>query len=284
MDESSQARHAVGLVTAESTYLGDLLWLHLRELPAFRALLRAVEAHFYSDLPLNKRPILDLGCGDGHFASLAIPDGVEAGFDPWLSPLREAAHRQCYGQLSNADGQHMPYAGNTFGTVISNSVLEHIPDVQPVLNETCRVLKPGGVFYFCVPGPDFLRYLSIGRFLDGLSLRSLGDSYRRFFNRISRHYHCDAVPVWRQRLESAGMTVEDWWAYFTPGSLAALEWGHYFGLPSWICKKLTGRWILAPGRLNLLITEHLTRRFYNESVRSIGDEGAYLFFVARKRS
>ena len=284
MDESSQPRHAVGFRVTEGTSPDDLLWQHLRELPAFRALLRAVEARFYRDLPLDKRPILDVGCGDGHFTSLAIPGGVEAGFDPWQSPLREAAQRQCCRQLSNADGKHMPYAGDTFGTVISNSVLEHIPDVQPVLNETFRVLKPGGTFYFCVPGPDFVRYLSIGRLLDGLGLRSLGDSYRRFFNRLSRHYHCDGASVWRQRLETAGLTLEDWWAYFTPGALAALEWGHYLGLPSWLCKKLTGRWILAPGRFNLLLTERLTRRFYNDSLRSVGDEGAYLFFVARKRS
>ncbi|MCJ7739156.1 MAG: class I SAM-dependent methyltransferase [Anaerolineae bacterium] len=284
MDESSQPRHAVGFRVTEGTSPDDLLWQHLRELPAFRALLRAVEARFYCDLPLDKRPILDVGCGDGHFTSLAIPGGVEAGFDPWQSPLREAAQRQCCRQLSNADGKHMPYAGDTFGTVISNSVLEHIPDVQPVLNETFRVLKPGGTFYFCVPGPDFVRYLSIGRLLDRLGLRSFGDSYRRFFNRLSRHYHCDGVSVWRQRLETAGLTLEDWWAYFTPGALAALEWGHYLGLPSWLCRKLTGRWILVPGRFNLLVTERLTRRFYNDSLRSVGAEGAYLFFVARKRS
>ena len=49
----------------------DLLWQHLKDLPYFRALLRAVEARFYADLTLGE-PALDLGCGDGHFASLAL--------------------------------------------------------------------------------------------------------------------------------------------------------------------------------------------------------------------
>jgi len=284
MDESPHAQPAVVAPTSRSTAPDDVLWQHLRELPAFRALLRAVEAHFYSDLPLKDRPVLDLGCGDGHFASLTIPGGVDAGFDPWRAPLREAAQRHCYRQLSNADGGNMPYADDTFATVISNSVLEHIPDVQPVLNETFRVLKPGGTFYFCVPGPDFLQYLSIGRLLDQVGLRPLGDGYREFFNRISRHYHCDSVPVWTQRLETAGLVLEDWWAYFTPEALAALEWGHYLGLPSLVSKKLTGRWVLVPGRLNLLFTERLARKFYDQSLQSADHEGAYLFFVARKRS
>jgi len=260
----------------------DLLWKHLRELPAFRALLRAVEASFYADLPLE-RPILDLGCGDGHFASLALPGPVDAGFDPWEVPLEEARKRGSYVQLSQADGLHMPYANSFFSTVISNSVLEHIPDVQPVLNETCRVLRPGGAFYFCVPGPDFLKFLSIGRSLDRIGARSAADGYRCLFNRISRHYHCDDVDVWRRRLERAGLELVDWWTYFTPGALAALEWGHFLGLPSWISRKLTGRWILAAGRVNLALTERVVRRFYEESLENVGSEGAYLFVVARKR-
>ena len=48
----------------------DLLWRNLKELPAFRGLLRAVEARFYQDLPLPE-PVLDLGSGDAHFASVA---------------------------------------------------------------------------------------------------------------------------------------------------------------------------------------------------------------------
>ena len=46
----------------------DFLWTQISELPYFRGLLRAVEAKFYQDLTL-KRPVLDVGCGDGHFAA-----------------------------------------------------------------------------------------------------------------------------------------------------------------------------------------------------------------------
>ncbi|HHH40621.1 MAG TPA: class I SAM-dependent methyltransferase [Chloroflexi bacterium] len=256
----------------------DLLWRHLREVPAFRALLRAVEARFYADLPLP-RPVLDLGCGDGHFASLAFPEPPEVGLDPWWQPLREAHDRRVYRVLVQADGARMPFPDGHFGTVVSNSVLEHIPDVQAVLNEVARVLRPGGPFYFCVPGEHFLAFLSVGRMLDRVGLRPLGDRYRRFFNRISRHYHCDPPAVWEVRLARAGLVLERHWSYFSPGALTALEWGHYLGLPALVAKKLAGRWVLWPSRANLWLTERLVRRFYEEPP---ANPGAYTFFVARK--
>ncbi len=260
----------------------DLFWRHVRDLPAFRALLRAVEAGFYADLPLA-RPVLDLGCGDGHFAATAFGEPLEAGFDPWWGPLQEARDRGAYRVLAQAEGGRMPYPDGYFGTVISNSVLEHIPDLPPVLAETARVLRPGGRFYFCVPGPNFLPFLSIGRGLDRLGLRSLGERYRRLFNRISRHHHCDGPEVWERRLTAAGLRLVRWWPYFTRRALVALEWGHYFGLPALVSKKLTGRWVLWPSHANLWLTERLLRSLYRESLARAGEaEGAYLFFVAER--
>ena len=256
----------------------DLLWRQLRTLPAFRALLRAVEARFFADLPVV-RPVLDLGCGDGHFASVTFESPIDAGFDPWWGPLTEANERGIYRVLSQAEGARMPFPSRSFATVVSNSVLEHIPYVQPVLAETARVLQPGGVLYFSVPGPDFLSFLSIGRALDVLGLRPIGRMYRRFFNRISRHYHCDGEKVWERRLEAVGLGLDRWWSYFSRRALATLEWGHYLGLPSLLCRKLTARWILCSSRANLSLTERLVRPAFDDTIPT---RGAYLFFVARK--
>jgi SAM-dependent methyltransferase len=264
----------------------DLLWRQLQELPAFRGLLRAVEARFYVDgspgssqgLPLP-RPVLDVGCGDGHFASTAFDRPLDVGLDPWWGPLTEARDRRAYRVLAQADGAHMPFPDAYFSSAISNSVLEHIPKVEAVLEETSRVLRPGAPFYFCVPGPNFLPFLSIGRALDKLHLHAPASAYRRFFDRISRHHHCNDATIWRARLESAGLALDRWWPYFSRGALTALEWGHYLGLPALVTKKLTGRWILWPSRTNLWLTERLLRRFYEEP---LPQEGAYLFFVAHK--
>lgn len=259
----------------------DLLWRHLRDLPAFRALVRAVESHFYTDLPLA-RPVLDLGCGDGHFVSATFDSALETGFDPYWGSLIKARGREAHHLLLQAEGARMPYPDGFFATVVSNSVLEHISQLHPVLVDTARVLRPDGVFYFCVPGPNFLPFLSVGRALDRVGLHSLGEMYRRFFNRICHHYRCDGADVWKQRLEAAGLQLVRWWPYFTRRALAALEWGHYLGLPLLVYKKLVGRWVLWPSRANLWLAERILRPLYRESLSLDGDAGAYLFLVARK--
>jgi len=77
----------------------DFLWLQVRDLPYFRALLRAVESRFYQDFQLQA-PILDLGCGDGHFASITFDRKIDVGLDPWAGPLQTGS---CTGKIS-ADG------------------------------------------------------------------------------------------------------------------------------------------------------------------------------------
>jgi len=147
----------------------DLLWKNISELPYFRGLLRAVEGRYYQDIPL-KPPVLDLGCGDGHFAEATFQPGFAVGIDPWLAPLREANQRKIYKSCLQAIGGSMPFPDRYFQTVISNSVLEHIPDLDPVLAEISRVLKPGGQMIFCVPNHRFLSSLSVSTFFSKIHL------------------------------------------------------------------------------------------------------------------
>ncbi len=257
----------------------DFLFLHLSGLPYFRGLLRAVESCFYQDLPLAA-PVYDLGCGDGHFASLTFEQKIDVGLDPWHGPVHEAARHGAYRALVEADAAHAPFPTSYFATCISNSVLEHIPHLDEVLVETARLLRPGSLFIFCVPNNNFLPNLSIARFFDRIGLKPLARSYPAFFNRISRHHHCDDPEVWRQRLEKAGFKIEKYWHYFSPSALAALEWGHYLGVPSLISRALFGRWILVPTRWNLAPTLAALRPYYNEPIPQ--EKGAYTFYIARR--
>lgn len=257
----------------------DFLWLQLRDLPYFRALLRAVEARFYQDLALPD-PVLDLGCGDGHFVTIAFNHPLNVGLDPWWKPLLQAAKRGGYRMTVYGFGDRMPFPEGYFSSCISNSVLEHIPDIDAVLKETARVLKPGASFVFCVPNHRFLDTLSVGRFFDRLGLSVVGNAYRRFFNRISRHYHCDSPEVWTERLQKSGFVVQRWWHYFSPAALHALEWGHYLGLPSLVAKLLFGRWILVRWRWNLILTDRIVRRYYEEATDQ--PFGVYTFYIAQR--
>jgi SAM-dependent methyltransferase len=251
----------------------------LQTLPYFRALLRAVEASFYDEFELAE-PVLDLGCGDGLFASQVFEKKIDVGIDPFLPSLREAKRWNAYGGVINSGGARLPFPAAYFASAFSNSVLEHIPGLQAVLNETARVLKPGALFLFCVPNHRWQVNLSVSQFLRRIGLRRAADAYVRFFTRISRHVNMLSPEEWAARLEEAGFSVERTWHYFPPPALRALEWGHYFGLPSWISRLLTGRWILAAGRWNLALTERWLRKY----VQAVPDEqGTYSWYAARRK-
>ena len=257
----------------------DYLWLHLRDLPYFRAMLRAVEAKFYKDLELAA-PTLDIGCGDGHFASIAFDRKLDVGLDNWEEPLAEAHKRGVYHTLIKADASRIPYPKDYFGCIVSNSVLEHIPAIDAVITEAGRVLKKGGVFYFCVPNHQFNPALSGTRWLNALGMTSLAARYQQLYDRVARHQHLDAPDVWSMRLESNGFRVERWWHYFSPAALSVLEWGHLFGLPSLLVRKLTGRWHLVRQPWNFALTRRLVEFSYREAV-SIPD-GVCTFYITRK--
>ncbi len=257
----------------------DFLWRHLEDLPAFRALLRAVEARFYQSLLPLEEPVLDVGCGDGHFASVAFSDRLTAGIDPASGSLREARERGAYRVLARALGDGLPFADRHFATVVSNSVLEHIPALDPVLAEVARVLRPGGRFIFCVPSDHFTELLFFTQLFRKLRFEGLARAYERYFDRISRHHHCDGPQVWQDRLAKTGMRPRASFYYFSERANHALDLGHYAGAPSLIAKKLFGRWILVPTRWNLSLTERWLRPLYEEP---LPQPGAYLFFVAEK--
>ena len=259
----------------------DFLWEQISGMPYFRGVLRAVEARVYQDFEMPG-PVLDLGCGDGHFATVAFDHKLDVGLDPWTGPVREAVQRGGYHLVVQGAGDRIPFADGYFASAVSNSVLEHIPDLDAVMAEMARVLRPGAVFIFCVPNHQFLANLSVSNFFDRVGLKGLADAYRAFFNRISRHHHCDSPEVWGERLNRAGFEVERWWHYFSPQALHTLEWGHYFGLPSLISQKLFKRWILAPTRWNLALTLGITRPIYDEAREQ--EHGAYTFYIVRRKA
>ncbi len=256
----------------------DLLWQQLKTIPAFRALLRSVEARFYRAIYLPQ-PTLDVGCGDGHFARVAFDQPITAGIDPWWGPLKKAKNRQTYMMPSQSLGDSMPFADCTFASAFSNSVLEHIPDVQPVLTEVSRVMQPEAPFVLTVPSQYFTEFLGGASIFDRLGLSRMAGQYRALFNKISRHAHTDPPEIWAERLVTSGFTIERWQYYFSEKALRTLELGHAQGLPSAILHAFTGHWVLGPWENNLRRTEQWVRPYYEEE---FPEHGAYLFFLARK--
>ena len=97
--------------------------------------------------------VLDLGCGAGTdlliAAQMTGPDGRVIGIDMTSSMLERArASAQATG-LANVELHHgliedLPVADESVDVVISNGVIDLVPDKDAVFDEIDRVLRPGG--------------------------------------------------------------------------------------------------------------------------------------------
>ncbi len=257
----------------------DYLRRHLREVPLFRALLRSVECSLvHSGSPFDG-PILDLGSGDGVFASMFEQSTEWIGIDPSFQSAVQAQDRIGHSKLAVGDGCRLPLPNDSIGTVISNSVLEHIPDLDTTLNEVQRVLLPGGRLILTVPTDRFAELLLGSSILRGLGLGKLAKSYGDWFNKHSLHFHTDSIRVWQQRLEERGFTVLRSKEYFTGRTHRIFDMAHYVSLPRLVTYKLTGKWVLFPESWQNQVFYYWLRKYLEEEETKAG---AYLFIEARK--
>jgi len=102
---------------------------------------------------------LDLGCGDGKLMRILLDAAraspALAGIDIDPQETRDAATSGVYRRVHTAPGAAIPEPDASFDFAFSNSVLEHIDELDPVMAEVARVLRPGGRFVFTVPGDGF---------------------------------------------------------------------------------------------------------------------------------
>lgn len=255
----------------------DFLREHLEEVPIFRALLRSVECRLIAEACLLPRPVVDLGCGDGDFASHFDEGENWIGMDLDRTAIGGARRRFGSRRLVLADSGALPFPYESVGTVLANSVLEHIPDLERTLTEVHRVLRPGGTFLITAPSDHFAEMLFFSSLFNRVGLRGLGRVYGDWFNGHSLHHHTDSIPVWTDRLERFGFECRAAWTYFPARSHRLFDLLHYLSLPRWISKKVFGRWVLFPKLstnrlLHSWLTPHVDARPANP--------GAYLFIRA----
>ena len=173
----------------------------------------------------------------------------------------------------------LPYPDSAFRSVLSNCVLEHIPNLDAALDEIARVLQPGGFFAFTVPSPNYERFLLGYSIPQALRLGALARAYGAFMTRISYHYHYYSPEEWSRRLAGNGLTVREWRYYGSPATHRMIDLGHYLSAPSLLSRRLAGRWVLFPSKPGLGFQRAVLHRFYAEEKPS---EGAYILFACVK--
>lgn len=121
---------------------------------------------FVTKKDIIDKKVLDIGCGFGWFEYWALKNKVRSIYAMEINAAKLEAIKNIQSrrlQLVVGNALKIPFPANTFDTIVSWEVIEHIPKgtEEKMFQEICRVLKPRGTFYLSTP---FSHWLS--KFLD----------------------------------------------------------------------------------------------------------------------
>src|SRR5215467_14244161 len=102
--------------------------------------------------------ILEIACGRGGFSrELSACGASVTGCDFSLAALRVGTEKlKASGDgktcaFVQGDAQVLPFANESFDTIVSCETIEHVPDVRSAVREMWRVAKPGGKLLLTTP-------------------------------------------------------------------------------------------------------------------------------------
>jgi len=147
----------IGLVTIDNRFyddLGDKWWDPRGPLGTLHDLNPARFGYFERVArSLDGVRVLEVGCGGGILAeSFARAGSLITGVDLSEPSLRVARRHSRSNNLvidfAAARGESLPFADSSFDVVVSADFLEHVSDLDQVVGECARALKPGGLFLY----------------------------------------------------------------------------------------------------------------------------------------
>lgn len=102
--------------------------------------------------------LLDVGFGRGDFLRAFARVGLKvSGVDQSPSALESCADLDVHSCCAGRD--QLPFPDESFDIVFHKSLLEHLDDPEPLMEETLRVLRPGGRLIVLVP--DWISQMGI---------------------------------------------------------------------------------------------------------------------------
>lgn len=169
---------------------------------------RTIEIGHVVSYPFPEGRGLDLGCGDGKLTKLLLEivgGGRElVGVDIDPEETRQAAEAGVYKTVHTCPAQAIPENDGSFDFCFSNSVIEHIEDIDGVIREVARLLKNDGKFIFTVPSNTFhgclrgpiIPFASRDKYIRNLDIRT---ATKRYWNE----------GEWRKALAMRGLEIEE---------------------------------------------------------------------------
>lgn len=257
---------------------------YLTQTPIPLALERGFECEILATQNFQ-RPILDVGCGEGLFAYLLFDEKIDTGIDPNQRELDRCKDFQMYDELLCCFGDKVPKPDQYFATIFSNSVMEHIPAIEPVLLEMHRLLKTEGNVFLTLPTNLFNQNTIIYTILNGLGLKGLAKKFTKFYNNFWRHYHDYDVAGWKSLFAKTGFEVVQCREYNPRRTCMINDALVPYSLLPLICKKLFNRWYILPplrkivAKLWATIFEPVLKNNLHKQ-----DRCGLVFFELRKRN
>ena len=96
--------------------------------------------------------ILDIGTGAGYIAHYLGKRNNQVTSIDVVDERREKSNYK----FKTVKDEKLPFKDSFFDIVISNHVVEHVPDQEAHINEIHRVLKKGGIMYLATPNKYWL--------------------------------------------------------------------------------------------------------------------------------
>ncbi len=175
--------------------------------------------------PAGGGRLLEMGCGLGHLLGLLQDDFECIGIDLIDYSIEQtklnAPKAQAY-QMSADDLS--AFESGSFSVVVALHLVEHLPDPQHTIAEVSRLLKPGGLWLFATPHPDY-------------SLRRFKDRDNDAIGKDKTHINVHPPQQWRAWCEASGLKMEKhfgdglWDVPYVPLIPKAVQFG-IFGLPA----------------------------------------------------
>lgn len=256
---------------------------------------RAVEVDLLKKFIPSSGACLDLGCGDGKLTSILFDgspkhDLTLIGIDGDQDETRHTAQSSLYTRVHTCLASNIPEPSDSFNTVISNSVLEHIQDIEATVAEVGRLLKKNGVFVFTVPSDGFHNCL-----YGPLFLHVSREIYLQEMDKRLAHYRYWNSDEWQTLLTKYGLSIEQKKEYFSCAEVQRWEnisrftAGIFYILarrkhaPIDVQKKLGLRQV--QNRLNLPTwLARLITKFLSANIKTSKDQNACLLIYARKQA
>lgn len=175
--------------------------------------------------PHDDGKLLELGCGLGHMLGLLQDDFQCVGIDLIDYSIEQtkinAPKAEAY-QMSADDLSR--FESGTFSAVVALHLVEHLPNPQHTIQEVYRLLKPGGIWLFATPHPDY-------------SLRHFKDRDNDAIGKDKTHINVHPPAQWRAWCEQNGFKMLKhfgdglWDVPYLPLIPKVVQFG-MFGLPA----------------------------------------------------